>query len=244
MKVVPTHAIVLAAGLGTRMRPLTLTRPKPLIDVAGKALIDWCLDWLAEAGIGECVVNTSYMADMLEAHIAHRNHPKLSISREEPLPLETGGGIAKALHLLGDTPFVALNSDAIFVNHRVHPIHQLSQAWNDTRMDFCMALVHRDNICGWQGNGDFIRTDDGKIRRPHAGEPADYVFTGLEIIHPRVFANCPEGAFSLNVLWNQSRTEDGFYTRIHTEIIDGMWLNVGDIEGLEHAEAFIRSGGA
>jgi MurNAc alpha-1-phosphate uridylyltransferase len=241
MSAAVSHAIVLAAGLGTRMRPLTLEKPKPLIEVAGKTLIDWCLDWLAQAGISEVVVNTSYLAAMLETHVKARRSPSILLSREEPEPLETGGGIAKALAMLGSKPFVALNSDAIFWESKTHPVQQLAHAWNDSAMDFCMALVHRDNTCGWQGNGDFVRDASGRIRRPHAGEQAEYIFTGLELIHPRVFSGCPEGAFSLNVLWKASLNSEGWYSRIHTEIMDGMWLNVGDLNGLQEAERYIKA---
>lgn len=240
MSTMPTHAIVLAAGLGTRMRPLTLTKPKPLIEVAGKPLIDWCLDWLAQAHIQQVVVNTSYMAQMLEEYLAARVSPQVHISREEPQPLETGGGIAKALHLLGDAPFVAMNSDAIFSGHTTHPITQLAKRWDNTTMDFCMALAHKNQVRGWQGNGDFIRDDAGFIRRPLEGEAAEYVFTGVEIIHPRVFTGCLQGAFSLNSLWKKSLQPNGVYAQIQSVVIEGEWLNVGDLEGLREAEKLLR----
>lgn len=232
----PVHAIVLAAGLGTRMRPLTLEKPKPLIAVAGVPLIDWCLNWLAEAGITQAVVNTSYLAEQIETYVANRVQPRVQLSREEPAPLETGGGIAKALPLLGDGPFVAMNSDAIFIGQQQHPIQQMAAAWDDAAMDFCMVLVPRSRALGWEGNGDFVRDEaTGRIRKPQAGEAAEYIFTGVEMMHPRVFANCPRGAFSLNHVWNASRDAAGVYQRIHTVVMDGQWLNVGDLAG--HAEA-------
>lgn len=235
----PTHAIVLAAGLGTRMRPLTDSVPKPLIAVAGTPLIDWCLDWLDQAGIAQTVVNTSYRAEQLEAHLASRQQPKIGISREEPKPLETGGGIMKALPLLGQQPFVAMNSDAIFPAGSTHPIQRLAQAWDDT-LDFAMLVVHRDNAIGWSGNGDFIVDELRRLRRPHEGEDAPYIFTGVEIIHPRVFKDAPQETFSLSILWDRSKQPDGWYSRIRAVVHDGAWLNVGDLAGLAAAESYLR----
>lgn len=231
-----TRAIVLAAGLGTRMRPLTNELPKPLIAVKGKALIDWCLEWLADAGIHEVVINSSYLAEKLEAHVKLRGNVK--ISREGAPPLETGGGIAKALPMLGDAPFLAMNSDAIFPKAAVHPVTRLCDAWGDD-LDFVMLLVAKGNAIGWEGGkGDFVMDTHGRIRRPHAGEDAPLIFTGVEIIHPRVFAGCPEGAFSLSRLWNAHVDADGWYTRIRAVIHDGAWLNVGDLAGLKAAEDY------
>lgn len=231
-----THAIILAAGLGTRMRPLTDTMPKPLISVKGKALIDHNLDWLAAGGIRHVVINTSYRAEQLEAHLAMREH--LRFSREEPGPLETGGGIAKALPMLGEAPFLAMNSDAIFSNAAPHPVTRLEAVWTDD-IDFLMLLVKKENAIGWEKpEGDFVLEGD-RIRRPRAGEPAPYIFTGVEIIHPRAFAGCPSGKFSLSVLWNQHVGVDGFFTRIRAITYEGAWLNVGDLAGLAAAENYL-----
>ncbi len=236
-----THAMVLAAGLGTRMRPLTETMPKPLIPVAGKPLIDWCLDWVADAGIEQVVVNTSYRAQQLEDHLSGRAAPHITTSREEGAPLETGGGIARALPFLGETPFVSLNSDAIFPPAMPHPIAALAEAWDDS-LDFLMLLVPTTRALGWKGNGDFIVGEGGKIRRPHEGEQAPYLFTGVEVMHPRVFLDCPTGAFSLSALWRQRVGADGWYTRIRAIIHEGDWLNVGDLPGLEAANHYFSSG--
>jgi MurNAc alpha-1-phosphate uridylyltransferase len=238
----PTHAIILSAGLGTRMRPLTETMPKPLIAVQGKPLIDWCLDWVQQASIAQVVVNTSYRAQQLEDYLAlRRRAPRIHFSREEPVPLETGGGIAKALPLLGQQPFVSMNSDAIFPPQPLHPITRLQQAWDDT-LDFVMLLVPRAQAIGWQGQGDFICDAAGRIRRPHAGEEAPYIFTGAQIMHPRVFAGCPSGAFSLSKFWNARIGADGWYERIRAVIHTGAWVNVGDLAGLAAAEDYL--GGA
>ena len=236
-----TRAIILAAGLGTRMRPLTLTLPKPLIPVAGKPLIDWCLEWVAAAGITDVVVNSSYLAAPLEAHLATRLQPRVVTSREEPAPFETGGGIAYALPLLGDAPFLALNSDAIFPASAPHPIARLEAAWEGS-LDFLMLLVPKEKALGWEGKGDFVVNEHGEIRRPREGEEAPYIFTGVEIIHPRVFEGCPEGPFSLSLLWKQRARADGFYDHIRAVIHAGDWLNVGDLAGLEAANRYLDAG--
>lgn len=232
-----THAMILAAGLGTRMRPLTNTIPKPLIPVCGKPLIDYCLDWLGEAGVEQVVINTSYLADALEAHLVARKTPRVALSREGEPPLETGGGVVKALPLLGQGPFLAMNSDAIFAPTPEHAIHNLKHHWNDT-LDFLMLLIPKSRAIGWQGNGDFVMDDAGHIRRPRAGEDAPYIFSGVEIIHPRVFEDVPVGAFSLSKLWNARAGEDGYFRNIRAVVHDGDWLNVGDLAGLAAAENY------
>lgn len=233
-----THAMVLAAGLGTRMRPLTNTLPKPLIIVSGVPLIDYCLDWLAAANISQIVINTSYRADQLEAYVATRVHPKILLSQEGEPPLETGGGVAKALPLLGDAPFLVMNSDAIIPRQPIHPISRMVDAWCED-IDFLMLLIPREKAIGWQGQGDFVMDDAGRIRRPRAGEDASMIFSGVEIIHPRAFVGCPQGAFSLSRLWNAQKDVDGWYPRVRAIIHTGDWLNVGDLAGLAMAEAYL-----
>lgn len=236
-----THAIVLAAGLGTRMRPLTNTMPKPLIPVRGTPLIDYCLNWLSTAGITDAVVNTSYLAQQLEDYLGKRTAPHIHFSREEPAPLETGGGIMKALSMLGTEPFLAMNSDAIFPPTEVHPIKRLKEAWSE-ELDFLMLLVPKANALGWEGKGDFIADEAGRIRRPNEGEDAPYIFTGVEIIHPRVFAGAPSGSFSLAKLWNARAGEGGWMKNICAVIHTGSWINVGDLEGLKMAEHYYSTG--
>ncbi len=239
-----SHAIVLAAGLGSRLRPLTLTTPKPLVQVGGKCLLDWALFQVANAGITQAVVNTSYLYDKVEAHVAARNElPKISISREMPSPLETGGGIAKALPLLGSAPFIVLNSDTICIDGpNLTAIDRLANAWNARDdIDFLMLLHPRSRAVGFYGEGDFVLSENGSVRRPYSGEDAPYVFTGIEIIHPRAFDGCPEGAFSLNVLWNRNRAKDGSFERVAAIVHDGDWLHVGDLQGLKDVEAYFAS---
>ena len=226
-----THAMILAAGLGTRMRPLTETLPKPLIPVSGKPLIDWCMDWLAVGGIRHVVVNSSYRAAQLEEHLGSR----AVISREGEPPLETGGGVAKALPLLGTRPFLTMNADAILLGE--HPLSRMKEAWS-AENDFIMLLVPRARAIGWTGNGDLI-LDAGCIRRPNAGEEADYVFTGVQLMHPEIFTDLPPGPFSLSALWKRSLGPEGWYQRIHAVVHEGDWLNVGDLEGLRVAEEYL-----
>lgn len=233
------RAIILAAGLGTRMRPLTDVKPKPLIPVAGKPLIDYSLEWLAEAGIHHVVINTSYLAQQLEDYLSDRDG--IQFSRELEGPLETGGGIAKALPMLGQDPFLAMNSDAIFAPAPHHPILRLAQEWNED-LDFLMLVLPKKYARGWEGRGDFALNDANEIRRPREGEDAPYIFTGVEVIHPRVFEGCPQGKFSLSHLWKQRLRADGFHARMRAVVHEGAWLNVGDLHGLREAEAYYGVG--
>ena len=229
----PEMAMVMAAGFGTRMRPLTLKLPKPLIEVHGKALIDHTLDLLAASGIKEVVVNSHYLAELLEEHLRQRKAtPRIIISREETL-LETGGGIKKSLSLLGDSPFFSLNSDVICIDGREPLLKRLWDAWDDSRMDALLLLHKVSEAIGYDGKGDFFLQDDGTLRRRLADETAPYVFTGLQIISPRLFDDSPDGAFSLNVLYNKN------LPRIGAIINDGAWLHVGDIAGLKQAEIWL-----
>lgn len=233
-------AIVLAAGLGKRLRPITLTTPKPLVRVGGKPLIDWALDQLQAEGVAEVVVNTSYLYEQVEAHVAQRRAPAISLSRELPEPLETGGGIRQALPLLGDAPFLVLNSDTICLDGPQMPaLSRLRGAWGE-ELDFLMLVQPLERAVGFYGSGDFIVDAQGRVRRPVEGEQAPYIFTGIEIIHPRVFEGCPSGAFSLNRLWDRLKGEDGWFERIRAVVHDGDWLHVGDARGLREVESYLR----
>ena len=213
-------AMILAAGLGTRMRPLTDHLPKPLITVAGTPLVDYALNWLGASGINDVVVNSFYKADLLEAHLAKRSHPTIQISREDPL-LETGGGIKKALPLLGMQPFFSLNSDTICLDGKTSAIARMTQAWDDASMDALLLLHLVKDAIGYQGPGDFFLGDNGTLRRRGNEASAPLVFTGVQLIHPRLFANSPEGAFSLNVLYNRD------LSRVKGLTHDGHWLHIG-----------------
>lgn len=231
-------AMVLAAGLGTRMRPLTDTLPKPLIPVAGKALIDRTLDWLAESGVTEAVVNSHYKASMIAAHLEKRQHPVIHLSHEADI-LETGGGIKNALPLLGDEPFFCINSDVICIDGAKPALHRLEKAWDENRMDALLLLHPVEKAIGYKGPGDFLLTPDG-LRRRLDEHSVPLVFTGIQMLHPRLFENAPAGAFSLNVLYNRAMHKDGTLSRVASVIHEGEWLHVGDLEGLAEAEKFLN----
>lgn len=225
-------AIILAAGLGLRMRPLTERIPKPLVEVAGKPLIDWALDCAEDGGVTLAVVNTSYKAEMIESHIARRNAPAILVSREEE-PLESGGGIANALPLLGEKAFFAINSDTICLSGTTHPLKRLLAAWNQETMDALLLLHPRESAIGYNGAGDFFLSEGGSLRRRGEQADAPYVFTGIQLIHPRLFDGAPEYTFSINQLYDRD------LIRIHGLIHDGDWLHVGDLPGLARADAFL-----
>lgn len=237
-------AIILAAGLGTRLRPITLTTPKPLVRVGNKCLLDWGLDQLAHEGIEDVVVNTSYLYEQVEEHVSQRaGLPRITISREVPTPLETGGGIAKALPLLGQKPFAVLNSDTICIDiDEPTALTRMRHAWSDFEdIDFLLLLQPIERSVGFYANGDFICDAAGRIRRPYEGERSPYVFTGIEIIHPRAFEACPQGAFSLNRLWSREMTADGWFSRVAAIIHSGDWLHIGDPQGLADVERYFAS---
>lgn len=227
-------AIILAAGLGKRMRPLTESIPKPLIEVAGKPLIDWAIEVAADAQLKLVVVNTSYKAEMVEAHIVRHTKPSILISRELE-PLETGGGIANALDLLGEQPFFSMNSDTICLSGAKNPLERLAEQWDDGKMDALLLIHPCDIAVGYSGQGDFFINPDGSVKRRGDADKAPYVFTGVQLIHPRLFNDAPEGVFSINTLYNRD------LSRIHAVVHDGDWLHVGDLYGLAKAEAFLRS---
>jgi len=239
----PTHAMVLAAGLGKRMRPITNTIPKPLVPVAGRTLIDRALDQIADYGIQHAVVNASYLAHLLEAHLDLRQQtealPQITLSHETEL-LETGGGIRRALPLLGNGPFFSLNSDTICVDamDATPALARMAAAWDEAHMDVLMLLHPREKAIGFEGQGDFFLRDDGALSRRGVRPSAPYVFTGVQLIHPRFFDGAPEGAFSMNVLYDRQVQPNGTLTRISALIHEGDWLHVGDPAGLAEAEGY------
>jgi MurNAc alpha-1-phosphate uridylyltransferase len=234
--------MILAAGLGKRMRPLSAHRPKPLVQVNGRALVDYARDLLREAGLSRGVINTHYLAEQMRDYMAHIDDLQLEESSEETL-LETGGGLAKALPLLGARPFFALNSDTICLSGASGPVLQrMHEAWDDAQMDMLMLLMPRERAIGYDGAGDFVLSDDQKrIRRRHDNEPAPMVFTGVQLLHPRIFADAPKGAFSMNVIYNRHQsTPDGWFERMGFVIHDGDWLHVGDPKAVEIAGEYLQ----
>ncbi|MGQ0673126.1 MAG: nucleotidyltransferase family protein [Hyphomicrobium sp.] len=236
MTFVPKTAFVPAAGLGTRMRPLTDTLPKPMVRLQGRALIDHVLDRIAAAGVGKAVVNVHYLADALETHLAKRAEPRIEISDERGCLLDTGGGVARALPKLGAAPFLVHNSDSVWIEGVGSNLARLFAAWDEARMDCLMLLASAAKSLGYDGRGDFNMDSDGHLtRRAHARE-APFVFTGVSILHPRLFAEAPAGAFSLNRLWDDAMQSQ----RLFGVRLDGTWMHVGTPEALSAAEARIE----
>ncbi len=225
-------AMVLAAGLGTRMRPLTDDRPKPLVTVAGKALIDHTLDKLAEAGVARAVVNVHYFPDALEAHVHRRTAPAVTISDERALLLETGGGLVHAAGLLPD-PFFCVNSDNVWLDGPRDAFAELSAVWDAARMDALLLLVPHTRAANFRGKGDFMMDGTGRLTRRRSGRIAPFVFTGIQLIAKRLLRHAPAGAFSTNVLWNRAIDEGRLYGTVFT----GAWFEVGDPGAIAPTEA-------
>lgn len=230
-----TRAMMLAAGLGTRMRPLTFTRPKPLIEVAGRSLLDRGVDALQRAGVSQVVVNKHYLADQIDGWAAARATPHIIVQDEEALILDTGGGVAKALPHLGPDPFFVLNSDSFWVDGPAPALHRMRDAWNDATMDCLLLLARKNRSTGFDGPGDFDMDDTGRLAR-RAGETAEHVYAGAYLVHPRLFRDAPEGAFSMNELWNRALAEG----RLHGLVHDGWWLHVGTPDAIALAEDKLR----
>jgi N-acetyl-alpha-D-muramate 1-phosphate uridylyltransferase len=228
----PTTAMVLAAGMGTRMRPLTDQVPKPLVTLDGRALLDHALDRISAAGLDRAVVNVHYKADLIERHLAARTAPQIIISDERNCLLETGGGIAKALPVLGEAPFLVHNSDSVWIEYGRSALNDLLDGFDENNTDFLMLLAGRTSSLGYDGGGDFHRGSDGRLTRPGPGAAAPFVFTGVSVAHPRAFAGAPAGPFSLNVLWDRAMANG----RMHGMVLDGQWMHVGTPEALRQAE--------
>jgi MurNAc alpha-1-phosphate uridylyltransferase len=236
MSFFPKKAMILAAGLGQRMRPLTLTVPKPMIEVAGRSMIDRALDHLESAGIGEVVVNTAYLADILEAHLEKRSHPSIIFSREDE-PLETGGGVKNALPLLGDKPFFVINGDVICMNGDVPYLEQMADAWSD-ELDVLLLLHPVKDAFGYEGKGDFDLDENSNLIRKPTGSHA-YVFTGIQILHPRTFDTVNERVFSLNRIYAAAMSQ--IPARMKGIVHTGEWLHIGDPETKIRADQYLRA---
>lgn len=224
-------AMVLAAGLGKRMRPLTATQPKPMVRVAGKPLIDHTLDKLADAGVARAVVNVHYLGDSIEAHVKERLAPRVTISDEREQLLETGGGIVKAADQLPD-PFFCLNSDNIWLDGPVNAFADLSTFWDADRMDALLLMVTHKAAHNFNGKGDFHMDAEGRLRRRQSGRIAPYIFTGIQLISKRLMRDAPEGAFSTNVFWSRAIEEGRLYGMAFT----GQWFEVGTPQAIRPTE--------
>lgn len=234
---VGSKAMVLAAGYGQRMRPLTLTRPKPLVEVAGRALIDYGFDRLRAAGVTEAVVNVHYLPEHIEAWAKRQTSPRIVISDERDAILDTGGGVARALPRLGDDPFFVINSDSFWVDDGVPALDRLRAAWDDQRMDCLLLLSPLERTVGYDGAGDFVMAEDGRLSRRSgaAGTPLAYI--GGYLVAPRLFENAPEGPFSMNLLWDRAIAAGRLFGIVHT----GRWLHVGTPEAIPLAEAALKA---
>lgn len=232
----PERAMVLAAGLGTRMMPLTEALPKPLIPIAGRPLIDHALGRLAASGIAHVVVNTHYLAERLAAHLAGRTGQRITVLHE-PALLGTGGGVANALPDLapdaGDPPFFVANADALWRDGPVPALDRLAAAWDETAMDALLLLVPRAAAVGMAGAGDFHRAADGRLRRRTGEEVAPCFYAGMQLVHRRLFDDAPDGAFSVVPLWDRAAVAGRLFGLIH----DGAWFHVGTPAAVAETEA-------
>lgn len=225
------RAMLLAAGLGTRMRPLTNDRPKPLVEVNGKALIDHALEKLKDVGVRKAVVNLHYKADMLEAHFANVKTPEIVFSDERDTLLETGGGIVKALSALGAEPFFVVNTDSLWTEGAKPALARLRDAWNDDTMDCLLLVASTATSIGYSGRGDFWLEPDGTLSRRKESQPAPFVFTGIYLLHPRLFKGAPKGKFSMNVLYDKALKAGRLKGLRH----DGVWIEVGTPDAVDIA---------
>jgi MurNAc alpha-1-phosphate uridylyltransferase len=229
--------MVLAAGLGLRMRPLTNKRPKPLVVVAGRTLIDHVLDRLAEAGVERAVVNIHYLADAMQKHLAVRAHPRIVLSDERGLLLGTGGGVLKALPELGAASFYHINSDSIWIDGVRPNLERLAESFDAARMDALLLLAATTGSVGYSGRGDFVMTPDGRLRKRGEREVAPFVYAGAAILSPALIKDAPQGGFPLTLLF-QRAAEAG---RLHGLRLEGLWMHVGTPEAIAQAEAAIKA---
>lgn len=230
----PETAMVLAAGLGKRMRPITETIPKPMVKVADKPLIDWCLEPLTRAEVKKAVVNVHYLADQIEAHLGDRVEPRIVISDERDLLLDSAGGIIKALPELGQAPFFILNADTFWVGDAADPnLNRLAEVWDDSAMDILLMTARLDQATGFEGKGDFVADAEGRLRRARdvAGTPV--IYAGAGIIHPRIFAGAEPGVSSLNKYFDAAIANG----RLYGMPMVGHWLTVGTPDAIGEAEA-------
>jgi len=229
--------MVLAAGLGTRMRPLTDQIPKPLVPVAGKPLIDHVLDRLADAGVARAVVNVHYMAEQIEQHLAYRTRPQIVISDERGLLLGTGGGVARALPQLGHAPFFHINSDTIWIDGVQPNLARLAETFEPDTMDALLLLAPTAGSIGYAGRGDFAMAPDGRLNKRPEQEVAPFVYAGAAILSPALFNGAPTGDFSLTALFDRA-AEAG---RLHGLRLEGLWMHVGTPEAVAAAEKAIKA---
>ena len=229
--------MVLAAGLGSRMRPFNGHIPKPLVEVGGKALIDCVLDRLAAAGVERVVINVHHLAEQIERHVQGRTRPRIIISDEREALLGTGGGVARALPALGDAPFFHVNSDTIWIDGVKPNLTRLAAAFAPARMDALLLLAPTTTSIGYAGRGDFAMTPDGRLTPRGERDVVPFVFAGAAILAPGLFRSAPAGAFPLTKLFDRA-AEAG---RLHGLRLEGVWMHVGTPDAVAAAEAAIAA---
>ncbi|WP_430429411.1 nucleotidyltransferase family protein [Parasphingorhabdus sp.] len=231
-------AMIMAAGLGKRMRPLTATRPKPLVKVAGKAMIDHCLDKLWEAGVMKVVVNAHYLPDALEAHLQSVNYPfDIRISDERKQLMETGGGLVQAQALIDEDLFFCINSDNLWTDGPTNSLQRLVSRWDDQTMDALLLLVPQTSAHNYKGAGDFKLDDHGRITRRLPNRQAPFIYTGIQLVSKRLLRDAPDGPFSTMKLWERAIAEDRLFGIVH----EGDWFEVGSPEAIAPTEALLAS---
>jgi N-acetyl-alpha-D-muramate 1-phosphate uridylyltransferase len=238
MSVNPTKAMVLAAGLGLRMRPLTDHMPKPLVRVAGRPLLDHVLDKLGDAGVREAIVNVHYLPDQIIEHVAGRTHPRVIISDERDTVLGTGGGVVKALPLLGDAPFFHVNSDTMWIDGVRSNLERLAETFDPARMDILLLMSPTTSSIGYGGRGDYAMLPDGALRKRKEHQVVPFVYAGAAIMSPSLFADAPSGEFSLTKIFDAANEQE----RLFGLRLDGVWMHVGTPDAVHAAEdAFLAS---
>ena len=234
----PTKAMVLAAGLGLRMRPLTERMPKPLVQVAGRALLDHVLDKLGDAGTDEAIVNIHYLPDQIINHVAGRSRPRVTISDERDQVLGTGGGVVKALPLLGGAPFFLVNADTMWIDGVRPNLARLAETFDSARMDILLLMAPTASSIGYDGNGDYAMLPDGALRKRREHQVVPFVYAGAAIMSPSLFANAPTGEFSLTRMFDSANAQE----RLFGLRLDGVWMHVGTPDAVHAAEeAFLES---
>jgi MurNAc alpha-1-phosphate uridylyltransferase len=238
MSVTPTKAMVLAAGLGLRMRPLTERMPKPLVPVAGRALLDHVLDKLGDAGVSQTIVNVHYLPDQIIDHVAARAKPRVTISDERDQVLGTGGGVVKALPLLGEAPFFLVNADTMWIDGVRPNLARLAEAFDPARMDILLLMAPTTSSIGYDGSGDYAMLADGALRKRREHQVVPFVYAGAAIMSPSLFANAPKGEFSLTRVFDSANEQE----RLFGLRLDGVWMHVGTPDAVDAAEeAFLES---
>jgi MurNAc alpha-1-phosphate uridylyltransferase len=238
MPVTPSKAMVLAAGLGVRMRPLTDNMPKPLVRVAGRPLLDHVLDKLGDAGVSEAIVNVHYLPDQIIDHTASRTRPRVIISDERHEVLETGGGVVKALPLLGNAPFFLVNADTLWIDGVRPNLARLAETFDPARMDILLLMAPTTSSIGYGGRGDYAMLPDGPLRKRREHQVVPFVYAGAAIMSPSLFADAPAGKFSLTKLFDAANEQE----RLFGLRLDGVWMHVGTPDAVHAAEeAFLES---